>query len=336
MMKTVKGPLLAGLALGAVVFAVPALADDEGAKYSSATADCTGVTVDKIGYSPLTMQFDYFQFIEQGMKEIADQCKAQVLTADPNSDATKQVSDIESLIAGGVKAVSIYSIDPKAVETAVDAAKAAGVKVIAAVSQFDGADVSVGISDHEFGYQEGLLAGPMLLKSKPGMDKYKVAILNADSLGPNLLDRKKGLTDGLTAAGVKFDVVSDVEAWAEDKALSAVETLLQAHPDVDLILTVNDPGSLGAESAVEAAGKNDPKTGTIVMGLGIDKRVLQGVLDGTFPGSVSPAPIETGRTLAAVSFALARGDKVSANVVVPVVTITKDNAQSIMDSLYKK
>jgi fructose transport system substrate-binding protein len=218
------------------------------------------------------------------------------------------------------------------VETAVDAAKTAGVKVLAAVSVFDGADVSVGISDHEFGYQEGLLAGPILLKDKPGRDSYNVAILNADSLGSNLLDRKKGLTDGLTAAGVKFTVVSDVEAWAEDTALNATETLLQAHPDVDLILTVNDPGSLGAESAVEAAGNKS----TIVMGLGIDKRVLQGVLDGTFPGSVSPAPIETGRALAAVSFALNRGDKVPANVVVPVVTITKDNAQAIMDSLYKK
>jgi ABC-type sugar transport system substrate-binding protein len=72
------------------------------------------------------------------------------------------------------------------------------------------------------------------------------------------------------------------------------------------------------------------------MGLGIDKRVLQGVLDGTFPGSVSPAPIETGRALSAVSFALSRGDKVPAKVVVPVVRITKDNAQAIMDSLYKK
>jgi ABC-type sugar transport system substrate-binding protein len=327
-----RGRLLAGLAISAMAMTAPAFAQDEGAKYASPTADCTGVTYDKIGYSPLTMQFDYFQFIEAGIKQIADQCKVQVLTADPNNDATKQVSDIESLISAGAKSVSIYSIDPKAVETAVDAAKAANVKVLAAVSVFDGADVSVGISDHEFGYQEGLLAGPIVKKDKPGVAKYKVAILNADSLGPNLLDRKKGLTDGLSAAGVDFEVVSDVEAWAEDTALSATETLLQAHPDVDLILTVNDPGSLGALNAVEAAGNKN----TIVMGLGIDKRVLQGVLDGTFPGSVSPAPIETGRALAAVSFALNRGDKVPANVVVPVVTITKDNAQAIMDSLYKK
>ena len=214
-----------------------------------------------------------------------------------------------------------------------DAAKAAGAKVIAAVSVFDGSDVSVGISDHDFGFAQGVLAGPILLERKPGQATYKVAILNADSLGPNLLDRKQGLIDGLKTTVTNFEVVTDVEAWAEDTALSAVETILQAHADLDIILTVNDPGSLGAASAVEAAGK-DLKTGTIVMGLGIDKRVLEGVLDGTFPGSVSPEPIATGRALAAVSFALNRGEAVPANVVVPVVTITTENAQSMIDALY--
>jgi ribose transport system substrate-binding protein len=334
-MKTISraaAPLAAAVA--GLLIVAPAFAQD-GAAFVDAKANCEGLTLDKIGYSPLTMEFDYFQFIEAGMKEIAEQCGIEVVTADPRVDAAKQVSDIESMVSGGVDSVAIYSIDPTAVLTAVDAAKEAGVKVIAAVSVFDGADVSVGISDHDFGYAQGVLAGPILKERKPDTETYKVAILNADSLGPNLLDRKQGLLDGLKTNVTNFEVVADVEAWAEDTALSAVETILQANPDLDVILTVNDPGSLGAASAVEAAGK-DLKTGTIVMGLGIDKRVLEGVLDGTFPGSVSPEPIATGRALAAVSLALNRGDEVPANVVVPVVTITTDNAQTIIDALYTK
>lgn len=332
-MKTSKTALLAACAVSVLGAAVPAMAQDDGVAFSSETANCQGVTYDKIGYSPLTMEFDYFQFIEAGVKQIADQCKVEVVTADPRIDATKQVADIESMVSGGADAIAIYSVDPVAVLTAVDAAKAAGTKVIAAVSVFEGADVSVGISDHDFGYAQGVLAGPVLTERKPGQAMYKVAILNADSLGPNLLDRKQGLIDGLSESITNFEIVSDVEAWAEDTALSAVETILQAHPDLDIILTVNDPGSLGALNAVEAAGI-DIKTGTIVMGLGIDKRVLEGVLDGSFPGSVSPEPIATGRALAAVAFALNRGDQVPANVVVPVVTINAENAQSIMDALY--
>ncbi|MFN8379681.1 MAG: sugar ABC transporter substrate-binding protein [Anaerolineae bacterium] len=306
---------------------------DTGAQYSVEEAVCDGLTLDRIGYSPLTMEFDYFQFIERGMVQIADQCGVEVVTADPGVDAAKQVSDMETMVSGGVDAIAVYSVDPVAVLTAVDTARAAGVSVIAAVSAFDDADVYVGISDYDFGYLQGLQAGPVLLERKPDQETYKVAILNADSLGPNLLDRKQGLIDGLSENVTNFEIVADVEAWAEDTALDAVETILQANPDLDLILTVNDPGSLGAASAVESAGR-DLTTETIVMGLGIDRRVLEGVLDGTFPGSVSPEPIATGRALAAVAFALNRGEDVVQNVVVPVVEITTENAQQFIDDLY--
>ncbi len=323
-----------------LIVAPMALAQDATAEATAApkdwgfpTADCTGVTMKKIGYSPLTMEFDYFQFIGQGVRQIADQCGVETVIADPNVDAAQQVSDIENMVSAGVGAVAVYSIDPVTVLTAVDTAHAAGVKVIAAVSAFKDSDVSVGISDYDFGRLSAELAGQALLAQKPGKDKYEVAILNADSLGPNLLDRKKGLTDGLSEYVTNYEVVADVEAWAEDTALSAVETILQAHPDLDLILTVNDPGSLGAANAIQSAG-GDLLKGTLVAGVGIDKRVLQGVLDGTFPGSVSPEPIATGRALANVAFALNRGDTVDATVVVPVVQITKANAQQYIDELY--
>jgi ABC-type sugar transport system substrate-binding protein len=318
--------------LSLMVLVIPVSAQD--VDWGGPDANCEGVTLTRIGYSPLTMEFDYFQFIQRGMQQIAEQCGVEVVTADPGVDAAQQVADVENMVAGGVGSVAIYSVDPTAILTAVDTASAAGVTVIAAVSAFEDADVYVGISDYEFGYLQGLQAGPVLLERKPGEEMYQIAVLNADSLGPNLLDRKQGLIDGLSQTVTNFEVVADVEAWAEDTALAAVETILQANPDLDLILTVNDPGSLGAASAVESAGI-DLQTGTIVMGLGIDRRVLEGVLDGTFPGSVSPEPIATGRALANVAFALNRGEAVPTNVIVPVIEITADNAQQFIDELYE-
>jgi ribose transport system substrate-binding protein len=308
-------------------------AESEVVNWGAPEANCESLSLTRVGYSPLTMEFDYFQFIQRGMQQIAEQCGVEVVTADPGVDAAQQVADIENMVAGGVGSVAVYSVDPTAVLTAVDTAKAAGVTIIAAVSAFEDADVYVGISDYDFGYLQGVQAGPVLLERKPGEATYQVAVLNADSLGPNLLDRKQGLIDGLSQTVTNFEVVADVEAWAEDTALSAVETILQANPDLDLILTVNDPGSLGAASAVEAAGVS-LQDGTIVMGLGIDRRVLEGVLDGTFPGSVSPEPIATGRALANVAFALNRGETVPTNVVVPVIQITTENAQQFIDELY--
>jgi ribose transport system substrate-binding protein len=289
--------------------------------------------VDKLGYSPLTMEFDYFRFTVLGMQQVADTCGIELVVDDPSSDAAAQVSGIENLIAAGVDGVGIVSVDPVAVIAAVDAAHAAGIPVVSQVSTFEGADVYVGLPEHEFGRLQGQLNGQALLENKPNEETYQFAILNADSLGEGLLDRKQGLIDGLAESVSNYEIVSDVEAWAEDTALSAVETILQANPELDLIMTVNDPGSLGARSAVQSAGI-DLRSGTIVGGLGIDKRVLEGVLAGDFPGTVSPEPVATGRTMMELMLRSINGEDIETQVDVPPAQITAENAQEYIDLLY--
>ncbi|CAN5580252.1 sugar ABC transporter substrate-binding protein [soil metagenome] len=294
---------------------------------------CPGVTIDKVGYSPLTAKFDYFQFTIQGMEEEAATCGVEVVVDDPDNDAAKQVTGIENLLTAGVGAVGIVSIDPNAITAAVNEAKAAGAFVISQVSTFEGADVYVGLPESEFGRLQGSGAGAALLEVKPDEDTYQVAILNADSLGSGLLDRKSGLIEGLEENISNYEIVSDVEAYTEEDALSAVETILQANPDLDLILTVNDPGSLGARAGVLAGGYT-LNTDVMVGGLGIDKRVLQGVLDGDFPQSVSPEPVATGRAIVRAALDLSAGKTVEQDLLVPPVLITKDNAQEYLDELY--
>jgi ribose transport system substrate-binding protein len=319
------------LRFAALAAATAVLAGSFAVSAQESTAPCGDV--EKLGYSPLTMEFDYFRFTVQGMREITDACDIELVIDDPGNDAAAQVSGIENLIAAGVEGVGIVSIDPVAINTAVAAADAAGIPVVSQVSTFEGADVYVGLPEHEFGRLQGHLNGLALLEFKPDQELYKVAILNADSLGEGLIDRKQGLIDGLSESVSNYEIVSDVEAWAEDTSLSAVENILQANPDLDLIMTVNDPGSLGARSAVQSAGV-DLNTGTIVGGLGIDKRVLEGVLAGDFPGTVSPEPVATGRAIAELMLRQIAGEEVPAKVDVPPAQITSENAQAYIDLLY--
>lgn len=337
---SVISALLAGLAIAAC-----GSADDDGKDVAAGAKDasssevgdavCEGASLDKIGYSPLTMGFDYFRFTAEGMEQQAKACGIAIVTDDPQNDAAKQVSGIETMLTGGAGAVAITSVDPKAIETAVGAAKRQDAFVISQVSTFKGADVYVGLEEHDFGRLQGKGAGEALLDLKPDKDSYEVAILNADSLGSGLLDRKRGLKDGLDEAGVKYDVVADIEAYEEEAALTAVEDILQANPTLDLILTVNDPGSLGARSGVKAAGKK--LNGDVVVGgLGIDKRVLQGVLKGDFPQSVSPEPVAIGQAMVRAALDLSAGRSVEKNIDIAPVLITKENAQEYLDNLYPK
>ena len=295
--------------------------------------NCEGVEIEQIGYSPLTMQFDYFRFTVQGMETEAAKCGIEVVTDDPNNDAAAQVSGIESLLAGGADVIAITSIDPEAIQTAVQAARDQGAIVLSQVSTFEGADAYVGLPESEFGRLQANLAAEALKELKPDEEEYQIAILNADSLGEGLLERKDGLIEGLEEVITNYEIVADVEAYEEETALSAIETIIQGNPDLDLILTVNDPGSLGARSAVQASSLALNED-VIVGGLGIDRRVLEGVLTGDFPGTVSPEPVATGEALVRAAIAISRGEDIETDIQVPPVQITTENAQEYIDLLY--
>ena len=61
----------------------------------------------------------------------------------------------------------------------------------------------------------------------------------------------KGQLEGIS--GVEF--VADQDAWVQDDAVSVVNDILTAHPDVNLIFAANDGGTVGATMAVKNAGK---------------------------------------------------------------------------------
>jgi ribose transport system substrate-binding protein len=287
----------------------------------------------KIGYSPLTMEFEWFTFVVDGIEEEAAKCGVEVVVFDPKSDAQAQASGVESMLASGVKAVAISAVDGNAIKTVVDDAHSQGVPVVQHVSEVPGADANVGVAEVEFGRQIGFAGGKWLAETKPDKAMYKIAILNADSLGAGLLDRRAGLLQGLEESipAGKYEVVSDVEAWAEDTALNAGSTILQGHPDLDLFLTVNDVGALGALAAIEAAGLTP---GVDVMAAGsLTKRGLEAMVAGKMPGGPTLPGATHGVALAKTMFALLAGEEIDFDQATdPIPVFTKEDAQFWLDA----
>jgi len=50
-------------------------------------------------------------------------------------------------------------------------------------------------------------------------------------------------------------IVVDQDAWLQDKAITVVTDVLTAHPEIDLIFSANEGGTIGATMAVQNAGK---------------------------------------------------------------------------------
>ncbi len=70
--------------------------------------------------------------------------------------------------------------------------------------------------------------------------------------------------------------------WSQTEAYSVIESVLQANPDVDGIICGNDTMALGAQAAIDAAGKGD----IIVMGFDGNDNVLDSIMQGKIDGTV--------------------------------------------------
>lgn len=70
--------------------------------------------------------------------------------------------------------------------------------------------------------------------------------------------------------------------WSQTEAFSDMETILQANPDISGIICGNDTMALGAQAAIEAAGRED----IIVSGFDGNDNVLQSILQGKIDGTV--------------------------------------------------
>jgi ribose transport system substrate-binding protein len=98
----------------------------------------------------------------------------------------------------------------------------------------------------------------------------EVAILTGpDVPGPVVVDRIAGMKEKLAsgAPGAKFVA----EAPGNDTqltSLQAIQTILQAHPDINVVGSVGDDGELGALKALENAGRDATKLCLVGPGMG--------------------------------------------------------------------
>ena len=81
-----------------------------------------------IGLSVSTLNNPFFVSLAEGAEGAANTLGVDIAVVDAGDDVTKQVSDIEDLVAKGISVLIVNPCDSDAVTGAVEAAKAKGVK----------------------------------------------------------------------------------------------------------------------------------------------------------------------------------------------------------------
>lgn len=281
-----------------------------------------------VGVSLLNLQNEYWTEIVRGIQETAGD-NAVVNVTDPNDDAATQVADLENFIVNQVDAIVVAAIDPAAVEPVLQRAQEAGIKIVAQSTKVETYDTYITVGELDMGLNAGQIAGQWIADNLGG--EAEVAILNYPVI-PQLIDRDKGIRDGIAELAPNAKVVADASAATAEEGLAAAETIFQAHPNVNVFVCINDNGCLGALQAGKAKGKTTKDFA--VVGIGGDPAALAEIAAGTsYFGTVDLQSYADGQLVMNSIFKLIAGEDVPKDQLVTLQKVVgPDAAAEILGS----
>ncbi len=176
---------------------------------------------------------------------------------DAGGDPVKQSADLEAFLAQGYDGIFFLALSPGGLDDFVARATAKGICVFNhSASPVTGTTQNVVLDQHASGYEVGKYAAKWI-NDRGG--NLEVAFLS-NKADPQLQERSKGEMDAIKELAPNAKIVGEVEANTIELGASGAANLLQAHPNISVILAFSDDGGLGAYQAATEAGKTDPNT----------------------------------------------------------------------------
>ncbi|MFV0332949.1 MAG: substrate-binding domain-containing protein [Tropicimonas sp.] len=292
---------------------------------SAATAeDC------KVGLTMPSLNAPYFAAQVAAVEKAATDAGCEITTADSQSDFSKQINDVEDMVAKGINILIINPRDQEALVPVVNAATAAGVKVVAMDSTLN--QRANFISQVRSSSDEnGRLVGDWIARRMKGTP-IRMILLSGNQGNPGGLERRMGVIKGITEAQLVNEGAVNLQIlgqgwgnWATDGGLQAAEDLLQAHPDANLIVGENDSMVLGAVQAAKAAGLENILFAAAADG---QREALAMIKDGSYGATGLNDPDLVGRTAFDVAYKAFKGELPAdfpKEYFTPADVISKDN-----------
>jgi fructose transport system substrate-binding protein len=185
-----------------------------------------------------------------------------------DGDNESQIAAIESLIAAGAIGFAIVPSDSSAIVPTIQQARDAGLLVIVLdtpLDPIDAADATFATDNREAGRLIGAWAAGTM---GDDAENAKIAMLDLAVNQPTVdYLRDQGFMQGF---GIEVNDPNrygdeddaricghEMTAGSEEGGRTAMETLLQRCPDINLVYTINEPAAAGAWEALRSVGKDD-------------------------------------------------------------------------------
>ncbi len=317
----------------------------------------------KVGYATWTVGTPFFKASADYVEQLCKEYGYEFVMMVSDGDINQQVANIESLATMGVDVIIDCDYSVEAELPAVNAAVEAGIPVIGYGLPFP-ADSSVITTSATTYYEQGFMVGQLAAQqfkdvdvkaaTLPGMIGHTIAEskLNgfiggfvyerAIQMGNPFATREDAMLHGynleqeivknakFSDPDLKFEVVASIDGqWSQDGGLTAMEDILAAHPDVNLVFTDNDQEGMGAIKAMENAGFK-PGTDILLCSVGDGtKEALNLIKEGKYLCITLASPYTWAGACAQLAYMIFHdgfdATNLPAETYVDNVLVTKDN-----------
>lgn len=320
-MKRTMKRILAVLCAALLMTALTACGGDNGEESSGGSDQIT------IGFTNMA---DTDVFCKYTMDQFVQQAGAKgwsVTTADAELDTKKQIDQVNNFIASKVDVIVIEAVDSDAIVPGIEAANQANIPVICLVCDATGGDFIYVGSDN---YQCGQAQAEFYNEALP--ENAKIVYLAG--------------TPGLTHSNLRHDGFfenfkrDDVEVVAElsanferEEGMKIMQDLIQAHPQIDGVVSANDQMALGAVQALKAA---DRLNGVVICGVDATEDGMRSIKEGEMTGSMLyNGIVQAQNTVMSIEKILA-GEETESRVISPFELVTQDNVDEYSQKIYGK
>lgn len=297
--------------------------------YGAEKLDLKNATV---GFSQSEKEANPFRIAEtQSIKDEAKKRGVKLLTANAQSQFSKQISDVQDLLAKGADLLVIAPLNSDGWDPVLQAAAAKKVPIVTIDRKINATAckdyVSFIASDF---VEQGRRAADQMIEATGG--KGEVAIL-LGSAGNNVTtERTKGFKERIAEKAPELKVVFEQTGdFAREKGQQVTEQLIQSKPGIKGIYAENDEMGLGAVAALKGAGK---KAGDVkIVTVDGTRNAVQGIVDGWISGVIESNP-RFGPLAFQTLDTFTKGQEVPQDVIIQDSAYDADNAKTEIAKAY--
>ena len=279
----------------------------------------------KIAYMPPATEFNYYMAIGAGIKALAGEKGVETFMLAPQSgsDIATQMKMLQDVTTQDVDAIILSTHDENAAAPLVKQAVDKGIAVVIVNS-----DIA------SFPSPVNAVVGYGQRKGTTGLGEYAAKMVNGKANvgvleglpGYHSTERIGGFLDAFKNYPDMKIIASLPTEWNVETGNKAMMDMLQAHPEINLVVTANDYIAIGAAKAAEALGRKD----ILIFGNDGDTTGMEEIAAGRWTATQNTTPFIMGKVALQVALDVLDGAFPGGWVETPSITTDKNNVLSFL------